>query len=489
MRQKTLAKGKLRTTRQQSSIKCSTGKYDDVMTALKLSNYPCALEYLDVPTNKTIETLAGVPAPELALLLYLQCAEGSRAQMTALHLIIGTLQRMHIFVVENMDTSTHKPTWMLIFTSLLNPNLVPFHWIVFNKAFKKARSMQCCLCMLNLFWVDDHDNMKDGESHGSSLCISLVLVFLMSFASESCNGMSSFGFDIRHRFSDPVKGIMGIDELIEKGTPSNITYQIADFGLTPALSFDVALGTGIKWIGPHIAMQVIEAQPNMLTFGVVTLYSSLLTFTLHVHPDRLDYADQVLIWSMRQKTLAKGKLRTTRQQSSIKCSTGKYDDVMTALKLSNYPCALEYLDVPTNKTIETLAGVPAPELALLLYLQCAEGSRAQMTALHLIIGTLQRMHIFVVENMDTSTHKPTWMLIFTSLLNPNLVPFHWIVFNKAFKKARSMQCCLCMLNLFWVDDHDNMKDGERYASIDMKSACFLVLQSVNDCQCLFVVDD
>ncbi|XP_019430319.1 PREDICTED: uncharacterized protein LOC109337736 [Lupinus angustifolius] len=78
--------------------------------------------------------------------------------------------------------------------------------------------------------------------------------------------------------------------------------------------------------------------------------------------------------SMRQKTLAKGKLRTTRQQSSIKCSTGKYDDVMTALKLSNYPCALEYLDVPTNKTIETLAGVPAPELALLLYLQCAEAA-------------------------------------------------------------------------------------------------------------------
>jgi len=33
----------------------------------------------------------------------------------------------------------------------------------------------------------------------------------------------------------------------------------------------------------------------MPTAGVVTLYSSLLTFTLHVHPDRLDYADQVLV--------------------------------------------------------------------------------------------------------------------------------------------------------------------------------------------------
>lgn len=43
-------------------------------------------------------------------------------------------------------------------------------------------------------------------------------------------------------------------------------------------------------------MQVIEAHPDIPTVGVVTLYSSLLTFTLHVHPERLDYADQVLVW-------------------------------------------------------------------------------------------------------------------------------------------------------------------------------------------------
>lgn len=43
-------------------------------------------------------------------------------------------------------------------------------------------------------------------------------------------------------------------------------------------------------------MQVIEAQPDMPTIGVVTLYSSLLKFSLHVHPDRLDYADQVLVY-------------------------------------------------------------------------------------------------------------------------------------------------------------------------------------------------
>lgn len=44
-------------------------------------------------------------------------------------------------------------------------------------------------------------------------------------------------------------------------------------------------------------MQVIEAQADMPIEGVVTLYSSLLTFTLHVHHDRLDYVDQILVGS------------------------------------------------------------------------------------------------------------------------------------------------------------------------------------------------
>ena len=45
----------------------------------------------------------------------------------------------------------------------------------------------------------------------------------------------------------------------------------------------------------NITLQVIEAQVDMPTAGIVTLYSALLTFTLHVHPERLDYADLVLV--------------------------------------------------------------------------------------------------------------------------------------------------------------------------------------------------
>lgn len=50
----------------------------------------------------------------------------------------------------------------------------------------------------------------------------LGLVVVLSLASQSCHGGSggTFGFDIHHRLSDPVKGILGFDdELPRKGSP------------------------------------------------------------------------------------------------------------------------------------------------------------------------------------------------------------------------------------------------------------------------------
>lgn len=40
--------------------------------------------------------------------------QDSRSQVTAIHLIIGTLQRMHVFGVENRDTLTHKATGVIL---------------------------------------------------------------------------------------------------------------------------------------------------------------------------------------------------------------------------------------------------------------------------------------------------------------------------------------------------------------------------------------
>ncbi|GMN29010.1 hypothetical protein TIFTF001_002263 [Ficus carica] len=352
--------------------------------------------------------------------------------------------------------------------------------------------------------------------------------------------------------------------------------------------------------------KVIEAQVDMPTVGVVTLYSSLLKFTLHVHPDRLDYADQVL-GACVKKLAGKGKIEDNKATKQIvallSAPLDKYNDIVTALKLSNYPHVMEYLDNETNKvmatviiqsimknktqistaekvealfelikglikdldgtpddevdeddfkeeqnsvarliqmlcnddpeemfkiictvrkhvltggpkrllftvpplvfsslklvrqlqgqdenpfgddtttpkkifqllnqTIEALSSIPAPDLALRLYLQCAEAandcelepvayefftqayilyeeeisdSKAQVTALHLIIGTLQRMHVFGVENRDTLTHKATGYSA------------------KLLKKPDQCRAVYACAHLFWVDDQENMKDGER----------------------------
>ncbi|KAJ0039954.1 hypothetical protein Pint_28530 [Pistacia integerrima] len=103
--------------------------------------------------------------------------------------------------------------------------------------------------------------------------------------------------------------------------------------------------------------KVIEAQVDMPILGAVTLYSSLLTFTLHVHPDRLDYADQVL-GACVKKLSSNGKLddrRATKQiVALLSAPLEKYNDIVTVLKLSNYPHVMEYLDNETNKVMASV---------------------------------------------------------------------------------------------------------------------------------------
>ncbi|XP_062164059.1 vacuolar protein sorting-associated protein 35B-like isoform X1 [Alnus glutinosa] len=360
--------------------------------------------------------------------------------------------------------------------------------------------------------------------------------------------------------------------------------------------------------------RVIEAQVDMPIVGAISLYVSLLTFTLRVHPDRLDYVDQVL-GACVKKLSGKPKLEDNRAKKQVvallSAPLEKYNDIVMALMLSNYPRVMEHLDNETNKvmaiviiqsimknntcisnadqvevlfelikglmkdldgtavdevhitifwldeedfkeeqnsvarllhmlynddpeemlkiigimkknimdggskrlpftvppliisalrlirrlqgqdgdvageevpatpkrifqilnqTIEALSTVPTPELALRLYLQCAEAandcdlepvayefftqafvlyeeeitdSKAQVTAIHLIIGTLQRMNVFGVENRDTLTHKATGYSA------------------KLLKKPDQCRAVYACSHLFWVDDQDGIKDGER----------------------------
>lgn len=118
----------------------------------------------------------------------------------------------------------------------------------------------------------------------SPLCVFLIL---LSCCASCCFGFGTFGFDFHHRYSDPVKGILAVDDLPKKGsfayysalahrdryfrprgrglamqegdqTPltfnaGNDTYRLNSLGFlhyanvsvgTPALSFIVALDTG-----------------------------------------------------------------------------------------------------------------------------------------------------------------------------------------------------------------------------------------------------
>ncbi|KAL8126353.1 vacuolar protein sorting-associated protein 35B-like isoform X2 [Apium graveolens] len=353
--------------------------------------------------------------------------------------------------------------------------------------------------------------------------------------------------------------------------------------------------------------KVIEAQADMPIVGVITLYVALLAFSLRVHPERLDYVDQVL--GACVKTLSgKPKLEDSRATKQVvallSAPLEKYNDIATALTLSNYPRVMDHLDSSTNKImamviiqsimknntcvstadkvdvlfklikglikdldetsmdeldeedfkeeqnsvarlihmlynedpeemlkiivtvknhimtggpkrlpytvpplvfsalklvrklqvqdgdvtseeipatpknifqllnqiIETLSSVPSPELALRLYLHCAEAasdceieplayelftqafvlyeeevadSKEQVTAIHLIIGTLQRINVFGVENRDTLTHKATGYSA------------------KLLKKPDQCRAVYACSHLFWVDNQDGIKDGER----------------------------
>ncbi|KAF3446803.1 hypothetical protein FNV43_RR11983 [Rhamnella rubrinervis] len=353
--------------------------------------------------------------------------------------------------------------------------------------------------------------------------------------------------------------------------------------------------------------RVVETQVDMPIVGAITLYVSLLTFTLRVHPERLDYVDQVLgacVKTLSVKPKVEDNKATKQVVALLSAPLDKYNDIVTALTLSNYPHVMNCLDNGTNKimamviiesimknntcistadkvevlfelikglikdldgtsvdeldeedfkeeqnsvarlihmvynddpeemlkiiytvkkhimsggpkrlpftvpplifsafrlvrrlqcqdgevvgegmpatpkqifqllnqTIDALSSIPSPELALRLCLQCAEAasdcnlepvayefftqafvlyeeevtdSKAQVTAMHLLTGALQRITVLGVENRDTLTHKATGYSA------------------KLLKKPDQCRAVYACSHLFWVDDQDGTKDGER----------------------------
>ncbi|GLT73550.1 hypothetical protein SLA2020_454010, partial [Shorea laevis] len=211
--------------------------------------------------NQTIEALLTVPAPELSLRLYLQCAEAandcdlepvayefftqayilyeeeisdSKAQVTALHLIIGTLQRMHVFGVENRDTLTHKATGYSA------------------KLLKKPDQCRAVYACSHLFWVDDQENMKDGER--VLLCLKRALRIAnaaqqMANAARGSTGSVTLFVEILNKYlyffekGNPQITVSTIQGLLEL-----ITTEMQSESTSPDPSADAFLASTMRYI-------------------------------------------------------------------------------------------------------------------------------------------------------------------------------------------------------------------------------------------------
>ncbi|CAK9156955.1 unnamed protein product, partial [Ilex paraguariensis] len=49
-------------------------------------------------------------------------------------------------------------------------------------------------------------------------CLLLIVVLIVVWGSQCGDAFGTFGFDVHHRYSDPVKGILDLDGLPEKGS-------------------------------------------------------------------------------------------------------------------------------------------------------------------------------------------------------------------------------------------------------------------------------
>ena len=149
--------------------------------------------------------------------------------------------------------------------------------------------------------------------------------------------------------------------------------------------------------------KVIEAQVDMPVFGAITLYVSLLTFTLRVHPDRLDYVDQVL-GACVKKLSGKPKLEDSKATKQIvallSAPLEKYNDIVTALTLSNYPRVMDHLDNGTNKI-----------MAMVIIQSIMKNSTCISTAdkvealFELIKGLIKDLDGFPVDELDEEDFK------------------------------------------------------------------------------------
>ncbi|KAH9541149.1 hypothetical protein CY35_14G045900 [Sphagnum magellanicum] len=183
--------------------------------------------------HQMVEALAMVPAAELSLRLYLQCAEDSKAQVTALQLIIGTLQRTRVFGVENRDTLTHKATGYSA------------------KLLKKPDQCRAVYICSHLFWVEDGGTI-DGER--VLLCLKRALRIAhaaqqMSSATRGTNGPMTLFVEILNKYLYYFeKGNPQVTSSVIQGLLELIVTDMQSEATTHDLEVDAFLASTVRYI-------------------------------------------------------------------------------------------------------------------------------------------------------------------------------------------------------------------------------------------------
>ncbi|CAM6058139.1 unnamed protein product [Sphagnum tenellum] len=210
--------------------------------------------------HQMVEALAMVPAAELSLRLYLQCAEAagdcglepvayefftqafvlyeeevsdSKAQVTALQLIIGTLQRTRVFGVENRDTLTHKATGYSA------------------KLLKKPDQCRAVYICSHLFWVEDGGTI-DGER--VLLCLKRALRIAhaaqqMSSATRGTSGPMTLFVEILNKYLYYFeKGNPQVTSSVIQGLLELIVTDMQSEATTHDLEVDAFLASTVRYI-------------------------------------------------------------------------------------------------------------------------------------------------------------------------------------------------------------------------------------------------
>ncbi|CAI5958888.1 unnamed protein product [Closterium sp. NIES-65] len=386
----------------------------------------------DSPTTKQLVALLSAALDKFGpggVLTVLQLPHYARVMG---HLDHETNKAMAVVIIQNMVK--HE-------TTIGDPEKVSYGLICFSPAALRAG---LCLCSTNSRLQRDYARVMGHLDHGTNKAMAVVIIQNM-VKHETTIGdpekVECLLSLVRHLTQD-MDGVPPVDELDmdDFSEEQNLVARLVHLLVNP---------------DPRIQFQILAIIRTHLFKGG----QSRLRFTI----PSLVFCSLQLVHQLLSQGI------TGADQALATAGAAASQAAMAAAAAGEGPVTPLTLFLFLHKVVETLSEF-VPPLALKLALECAQvasacglepiaydlftlafviyeeeisDSKAQVTALHLIIGTLQRCHVFAEENRDTLTHKATGYSA------------------KLLKKADQCRAVCTCAHLFWSDEENGPRDGER----------------------------